>query len=250
MPLVTGAAVGLRAGGSAWRLAPLSMAVLALFWLRTPVESWIGSTPIKARSGEEIRLVKKAALILGAIATAALLWLFWGWRNRELILIGAIAAAAFIGQTMIRQSWRRAKMAAQLVGAAGLTSGAAAAYTVVTGQLNWTAWSLWILNLLFAANQIEFVQLRIHAAQAKTGAEKLSLGREFLAAQFVEIAILLGGCAMGLIGWRVSIAFLPVLWRGFAWFLAPLRPLVVHALGKRELLYAIIFGVLLILAML
>ena len=34
VPLVTGASLGLLAGGRAWLLAPLSIAVLALFLLR------------------------------------------------------------------------------------------------------------------------------------------------------------------------------------------------------------------------
>src|SRR5690349_4873943 len=50
VPLVTGAAVGLLDGG---RLAPvllLLLAVLALFWLRTPVESWLGTNGIRAQT--------------------------------------------------------------------------------------------------------------------------------------------------------------------------------------------------------
>ena len=39
VPLVTGAVVGLAAGGSGLSLAPLTVAVLTLFWLRTLVES-------------------------------------------------------------------------------------------------------------------------------------------------------------------------------------------------------------------
>jgi 4-hydroxybenzoate polyprenyltransferase len=50
---------------------------------------------------------------------------------------------------------------AQMIGAAGLTSTAPAAYYAVTGHLSGTAWSLWACNFLFAINQIQFVQLRI-----------------------------------------------------------------------------------------
>src|SRR5690242_18201792 len=94
VPLITGAAMGLRAGHTAASLPPLTIAVLALFWLRTPVESWLGSTPIKARENSELRLVRTACLILGALSAVALLWLFWAGRNGDLIWIGAIAGAA------------------------------------------------------------------------------------------------------------------------------------------------------------
>lgn len=249
MPLVTGAAVGLHDGGDGWLLAPLTIAVMSLFWLRTPVESWVGSTPIKARSSEEIRLVRNTCGILAGIGLAALAWLFWGWRNGGLVWVGIVALAAFLGQAVIRKVWKKARTAGQMVGAAGLTSVGAAAYYVVTNRLGWTAWSLWILNLLFAANQIQFVQLRIRAAQIKARAERMAFGRGFLAAQGITITLLVAGCGADWFSWNAAAAFLPVLWRGFAWFLTPFRPLAVHALGKRELANAILFGVLLIVAM-
>lgn len=48
------------------------------------------------------------------------------------------------------------------------------------GQLDLIAWSLWAANLLFAINQIQYVQLRIHAAHTTNRSEKLSAGRWFL----------------------------------------------------------------------
>jgi hypothetical protein len=249
VPLVTGASVGLAGGESAWPLAPLSIVVLALFWLRTPVESWVGTTPLKARTSGEVELVRNAALILATISAAALVWLFWGWRNRDLLWIGAIAASAFVAQAVIRQIHRRERTAAQMIGAAGLTAVAPAAYYVVTGHLNVTAWSLWLFNFAFAANQIQFVQLRIRGAHATSRTEKFTFGRGFLATQIILIAFLVAGCASRLLSWYAAMAFLPILWRGFAWFVSPFKPLAVHSLGKRELSHAIVFGVLLALAL-
>jgi len=249
VPLATGASAGCLAGGTAWPIAPLTIAALALFWLRTPVENWLGTVPTKARTEVEVRLVRTAILLLAAIAAAALSALFWGGRNLELFEIGALAAAAFLSQAAIRQRWRKARTPAQVVGAAGLTAVAPAAYAVVTGRLDATAWSLWVLNLLFAANQIQFVQLRIHAANAKLRAERLSRGTSFLIGQTVLIALLASGGAMRTWNWYAAAAFLPALWRGFAWFFAPFRPLMVHRLGKSELAHAIAFGLLLILSL-
>ena len=50
VPLVTGAVV---AAGSSVNLAALALfviAALSLFWLRTPVEAWLGTSAIKAQS--------------------------------------------------------------------------------------------------------------------------------------------------------------------------------------------------------
>ena len=247
IPLVTGASVGLLAGGRAWPLAPLSIAVLALFLLRTPVESWMGTTPVRARTHDEVALVRNAALAFAVVSAAALTWLFWGGGNLILLWAGAAAGAAFIVQTIVKRAGPGTRTAAQMVGAAGLTLVSPAAYYVVTGHLNGTAWSLWIANLLFAANQIHFVQLRIRAARVKKPMEKLSIGRAFLGGQIILVVLLGIACVDHLFGWCAAVAFLPVLFRGCAWFVSASEPLAIHALGKRELIHAGVFGVLLVL---
>jgi len=195
----------------------------------------------------EIKLVRNAVLILAAVSISALIWLFWGGRGRALLWIGAIAGIAFLIQAILKRTWQNRRTVAQMIGAAGLTSTAPAAYYVATGQWDGNAWSLWAANLLFAINQIHFVQLRIHAAQIKTPRKKLTAGRWFLASQFISVAMLASACASHLFRWYAAAAFLPILFRGFAWFAATPRPLAIHTLGKSELLYACTFGVLLVL---
>ena len=246
VPLITGAAVGLVNGGTGLPLVPLTVAVLALFWLRTPVESWMGAAPVRARSEREFELVRSAALILAAVAFASLAWLFWGGRHLALMWIGAASGAAFCGQAVVKQVGRNGRTAAQMIGAAGLTATAPAAYYVVSGRLNGIAWALWFANLAFAANQIQFVQLRIRAARAMTPAERLGAGWAFLMAQGALAIALAAACSAGYFGWFAAVAFAPVLARGFAWFVSDGQPLAIHTLGKRELAYAAVFGVLLV----
>jgi len=246
VPLVTGAAVGLAAGGSGLSLAPLTVAVLTLFWLRTPVESWMGTTPIRPRRPAEIQLVRKAVLGLTAISTLALIWLFCAGRNSVLLWIGAAAGAAFLLQALVRPS---ARTAAQMIGAAGLTATAPAAFCAATGAWGKAALTLWGLNLLFAINQIHFVRLQIRAAHVKTRNEKLAAGGGFLAGQAALIGLLGAACAASLIPWYTTLAFIPILMRGFVSFATAPRPLAVHRLGKTELAYACLFGVLLVAAM-
>jgi hypothetical protein len=241
--------VGLLAGGGAAGLIPLTIVALALFWLRTPVEIWAGATPIRARTARELRQVQLAAMLLSAASILGLIWLFWGRRNGAMLSIGGAAAISFLMQAILRRNRRTARTLAQMVGAAGLTATAPAAYYVVTGSLNATAFSLWGANLLFAMNQIHFVQLRIHAARVADRRQKLELGRNFLIGQILLAALIFAACARGAFPWFAAVAFLPALARGFGWFAARPKPLAVHALGKSELAYACAFGLLLVVGM-
>lgn len=249
MPLITGAAIGLLSGGSGAELIPLCVVALALFWLRTPVESWTGTSPIRAHTAGEYRLVRNTAIALAAVSIAALVWLFRGGRNFGLVWIGCVACAAFLLQALMRRAWRGARTAAQMVGSAGLTSTGAAAYYVVTGRLDATAWTIWAANLLFALNQIQFVQLRIHAPREAGQREKLRAGAGFFVAQIILIVLIGAACAAGALRWSAAPAFVPLLVRGFAWFAIGPRKLVINAVGKSELVYSCVFGVLLILGM-
>jgi hypothetical protein len=245
IPLFTGASTGLLVGGDGKNLVALTLAVLALFWLRTPVEAWAGTAPVRARTPREFQLVRTAALVLAAIAISGLTWLLWNGQNLALLRLGCAAAIAFLAQLLVRRIWKSARTAAQMVGAAGLTSTAPAAYYVVTGQLSTLAWSLWAANLLFAVNQIQYVQLRILAARVSSRREKLVAGRAFLAQQLLMMALIAVACSVGVFPWYAAAAFLPVLIRGFKWFAEHPEPLAIHSLGKSELAYACLFGVLL-----
>jgi len=240
---------GVLRGGHVGRLIPFSLVALSLFWLRTPLESWAGAVPNRVRTPAEFKLVRITVLLLAIIATGGSIWLFWGGRNRALLWFGSAAGAAFLIQFLIRWIWRSAKTAAQLVGAAGLTSTAPAAYYVATGHLNLVSWSLWAANLLFVINQIQFVQVRIRAARATNRRQKLAIGRGFVFGQALLLALILTASTAGVLSWYVAIAFSPVLVRGFAWFFAKPRPLAIHMLGKSELVYACVFGLLLVMAL-
>ncbi len=245
VPLATGAAVGLLAGGRVAPVLLLTTAVLALFWLRTPTESWLGTSAVRAQTREERRLVGNVFLPLAAIVAASLSALFWQGKNRELIWLGVIAGVAFGAQILLKKMGRTTRMAAEVVGALTLTATAPAAYCVATGLLDSRAWVLWLVNWLFAADQIHFVWLRIRGARAAGWSQKFTVGWSFLAGQ-----ILLGGLLALAYHFRwlpelAFLAFAPILFRGFAWFAKKPQPIVVRRLGWTELAHALVFGALL-----
>jgi len=249
IPLLTGAAAGLIEGGRFLPLVLLTTAALALFWMRTPVESWLGTTPMRAQSEAETRAVKIAVGGLAAVSLAALTALFWGGQNSYLLLLGAISGVAFASQAFLKLAGRKTRMLAQVIGAVGLTSTAPAAYYVATGHLGATGWLLWLANWLFAGDQIHFVQVRIHSARAASSTQKLSRGRYFLIGQVALAAVLLIIWAYGLLPSLALLAFVPVMVRGTAWFFAKPEPLAVRRLGWTEVAYSVSFGVLFVLGL-
>ncbi len=250
VPLATGAAVGLTRGGHVVGVVIFALAALALFCLRVPVEVALGTTPWRIQTGAEREAVANFIGLYAAIAALTLGLLFWRGYERGLLAIGATSALAFGAQALLRKLGRATRMLSQIVGALGLTSTAAGAYYVATGRFDATALVLWGANWLFVANQVQFVQLRIHAARADHVGEKLGQGWTFLAAEAASVVLLITAWRVGWLSPWAMLAFVPALARGTAWFLAGRQPLAVRRLGWSELSYGITFGALLTAALL
>jgi hypothetical protein len=236
-------------GGHPFSLLLFTLGAVAVFWLRAPLESWLGTSPLRAQTAAESRAVVAFVFAFSALAALLFTALFWDGRNRILLPLGAMAGLAFFAQAGLRKLSRKLRMPAQIAGAAGLTAAAPAAYCVMAGRFDALAAALWLANWLFAADQIHFVQLRLHAARAQGRAEKLRRGRAFLAGQVGLAAALPLAAAFRLLPWPALLAFVPIVIRGFAWFVRPARPLAVRRLGWSELAQSLAFGVLLIAAL-
>jgi len=231
-----------------WPLPLFVATALFLFWLRTPVESLLGSGPMTARTSQERWAAFTASSVLAVASAACLIGLMWGGRNMKLLVIGSVAAVAFIAQTVLRMFGRKARMLSQLAGIMGLTATAPAAYYVGTGHLDSRGVALWIANWLFAWNQIHFVQVRIHAARAGTLQDKLEKGWLFFLAQILLLAGLVLAVLYHSIPPLVILAFAPALVRGTQWFFRESEPLDVKRLGWSEMRQGIAFGILLAIA--
>jgi hypothetical protein len=137
-------------------------------------------------------------------------------------------------------------MLSEMVRTVGLTASAPAAYYVITGEFNATAWMLWLANILFAGDQIHYVQLRIHTAKIQGFRAKFAHGWGFALGQALMTAIITLACLARLMPPIASLAFAPRLFRGWFYFVQEPTPLVVRRLGWSELKHATAFCVLLI----
>ncbi len=248
VPLFTGVVAGFASEHRIWPLLLFTVAALSLFWLRTPVESLIGGGSLTAETDEERRTALIASVLLATVATACLTDLMWKGQDRWLLLLGGAAAFALLVQSFLRSRGRSSRMAAQMVGAIGLTCTAPAAYYIGTGRLSERAFILWAANWIFAGNQIHFVQLRIHSARAPNFGEKFAQGKLFLLAQPVFFAALVIASLWRVLPPLVIVAFVPALVRGTLWFFRKPEPLDIRSLGWCEMKHGLVFGVLLAVA--
>lgn len=246
VPMITGAGLAFRESSNFLPFLLLLTSALALFWLRTPFESLLGTSAMRAQTKDERRTVISAIAILATIAALSLGSLLWAGRNASLWWIGAAAGIAFAAQAILKKLGRSTRMLSQIVGTIGLTASAPAAYYVITGQFNATACILWIVNLAFAGNQIHYVQLRLHTARVQSFRARLSRGWAFAAGQLLLTAALTVACVNRWLPQFASLAFAPLLFRGWFYFIQKPAPLVVRKLGWNELAQAIAFCVLLV----
>lgn len=246
VPMVTAAGVALHQASHIFPLILLLTAALALFWLRTPLESLLGTSAMRAQTLEESHTVRSAIVVLAVIAGVALAALLWAGHNSDLWPLGAAVAGAFIAQAILKKLGRRFRMLSEMVGTIGLTASAPAAYYVITGEFDDRAWMLWLANILFAGDQIHYVQLRIHTAKIEGFRAKLAHGWAFALGQALMTAIITVACLARLMPPIASLAFAPLLFRGWFYFVQEPAPLVVRHLGWGELKHATAFCVLLI----
>lgn len=246
VPMVTGAGVAFLTSHHILPFISLLIASLSLFWMRTPVESLLGTSAMRAQTPSEKRLVILVISGLLSVAALALGSLLWGGRNPLLWWIGIAAGIAFVAQALLKKLGRRMRMVSEIVGTVGLTASAPAAYYVVTGQFDIMGWVLWIANLAFAGDQIHYVQLRLHTSKVEGLSAKLSRGWGFAIGQAALTVALTVACVSGFLPRFASLAFAPLLFRGWFYFLQKPAPLVVRKLGWNELTQAIVFCILLI----
>jgi hypothetical protein len=243
LPLVVGAVIGANGGGYA-ALLYFAIAAISLFWLRTPTEALLGTSVIKVRTAQEKRHALVAVAITGTICSISLAELFAGIQHLGLLAIGSVAGLAFALQALLKRD-RKFRALAQIVGAIGLSSTAASAYYLVAGKLDLTAVAVWVISWLFAAEQIEFVQLRIRASRLESFRARLERARTYLFTLGAIVGTVILLTSTGMIPSATIVAFLPATLRAIVWFKSQQKALDVHRLGWSELVNAVTFTALL-----
>ena len=250
LPLISGGVVGYWSGPGVAAKPALwfCLAAACAFLIYQPLESLLGFSLLKIRTQRQQRVAILWVIVLTAVAAISVLQLIQLHRAMVL-LFGLVACACFGLRTLLGRS-RSFRVPKQLIGAMGLSSTAAGAYYAMTGQVDRTSLLLWLASWLFAAGQIEYVQLRLHAAQARSRRQK---ARASVGVGFLHLLMLGTAVAGGLAGvaplW-LGLAFIPAVTRLGIWIFRSWRPLSVHILGFSELFQGLLFNGLLTAAFL
>ena len=125
IPLTTGAAIGMNSADALFPLILFSLAALALFCLRTPVESWLAASPLRPQTATERRAVFYSIVAYAAAAAVTLSVLIGAQHAYGLLVLGTLVASVFSVQAVLKKFGRQTRMSAQLIGSIGLTSTAA-----------------------------------------------------------------------------------------------------------------------------
>jgi YwiC-like protein len=245
LPLMSGGVVGF-AGAAHAATAPalwFSLVAIAAFLIHQPLESLLGVSVVRVRSVEEQRVAVFWVMGLTAVTVLGVFELLR--LRRELVLLFGVAAVACFALAAVCGRVRALRIPKQLVGSLGLTSTVAGAYYGTTGRVDRTALVLWLVFWLFAAAQIEYVQLRLRTANARSRREKVKAGwRVCLLHLLLPAGATAAAAALNaprMIAW----AFVPAVIRIFAWMFGRARPLKLYVLGFSELAQNIIFAALL-----
>jgi hypothetical protein len=182
-----------------------------------------------------------ALFLAGSVLAAAPLLRWWKlWWLPVFAMVAGILASRPTGRTV----------AEQLAGMAGLTLTAPAAWYVLTGRLDATAWWLWLLNLIYFAGGIFYVRMHLDTAILKrptgTMAERLAAGRANVSYHLGAAMLVLALAAAGKVTWQVTMAFAPMVARALGGTVRLTPVLRIKRLGWTEVAHSVLFAVLLI----
>jgi hypothetical protein len=249
LPLLSGAAVGSQVAHGGHPLAIVWFLVLSVsaFLAYQPLEVLLALSPLRARTPRERSFI--AIWVLGCAMLAFLSLNRLSQLGRSDVIWFAILGGLCFLARWIFGNARAFRVSKQVMGALALTSTAAGAYYVAAGAIGREGLLLWFAFWLFSAAQIEFVQLCIRTANAKSRAQKLSSARTVL---IFHVSLVLAAIALTLARFTpvlFILVFVPPLIRIVLWASRSPQKINFHHLGFAELFQSVIFTALVTIAL-
>jgi YwiC-like protein len=234
VPFVLGVAV---AGHINWQVLLLLLSATALFISR---ESLLVYWRARARRREAAEAGRTFLLYL-ALAAAFGSPLILAFKLFWLIPLGLVGAALLLvnGRQATRME-ERATMS-EIIAIGGLTMTAPAAYYVVSGGWELTAFWLWLLSALYMASSVFYIKLRVYRLNPRKQAEQRQAWRSCAFYHSFLIVALPALIFAGSLGLFAFIAFMPALARTFWGMFAPRTRVNLTRAGILEIVYSLVF---------
>ena len=248
LPLITGAVVGAanNPGASNWAIFWFCAASASAFLAYQPLEALLGISPLKTRTPEEKQLAATWIILTGFIAFISAAQLVMSGRGR--VLLFALLAAGCFGMRIVFSKLRALRATRQILGALALSSAAAGSYYVVAGKVDSAALALWAANWVFAAGQIEYVQLRMHTIGARSSFDRIRAGWKVYLFHSMLVAVTVTAALTRHAPLLIALLFIPALVRLLMWTLSRPSKIDFYMLGFSELFQSVLFSSLLIIA--
>ena len=233
-----------------WRWSALlaMVAVLSLFLARYPIE-----TLIKTKKRNSMLIAWSIIYSVLAILSAG--WLIMIDRLIGLVPIGLLGAALMLFHFRLAAQRQEMSALGELSGIAALALGAPIVYTAASGQLDATAFVLWLINSLYFGGTVFYIKLKVRQQPRRPAPDRISQrlvqAKACLTYQTVTLAIVVTLVMLQVVPMLIVLAFLPitlkVLVGAYQW--QDKHSLSLPRLGLIELFHSALFAALVIVAL-
>jgi hypothetical protein len=234
-----------------WRVIILLVAALGFFLLRFPL-----ATLVKTRQRRNTNRVYlwQWAVVYGSITALAGGWLVLAHSLWWLVPLGIIGGMLLLFHLWLVSRRQEMSVVGELAGIFGLALGAPMAYYTASGLLDITAAALWLVNALYFGGTVFYIKLKVRQQPRlpapDRASERLVKAKACLAYQTIALTVMLLLIAFQWAPWLALLAFVPVTIKVVhgAWHWQDKKSLSLTRLGITELVHAVAFAVLVIIA--
>ena len=231
-----------------WSALLAMVAVLSLFLARYPIE-----TLIKTKKRNSMLIAWSIIYSVLAILSAG--WLIMIDRLIGLVPIGLLGAALMLFHFRLAAQRQEMSALGELSGIAALALGAPIVYTAASGQLDATAFVLWLINSLYFGGTVFYIKLKVRQQPRRPAPDRISQrlvqAKACLTYQTVTLAIVVTLVMLQVVPMLIVLAFLPitlkVLVGAYRW--QDKHSLSLPRLGLIELFHSALFALLVIAAL-
>jgi len=248
VPLLLGIVI---APGWHWRVIILLVAALGFFLLRFPLATLVKT---RQRRNTNRAYLWQWAVIYGSITALAGGWLVLAHSLWWLVPLGIIGGVLLVFHLWLVSRRQEMSVVGELAGIFGLALGAPMAYYTASGLLDITAAALWLVNALYFGGTVFYIKLKVRQQPRlpapDRASERLVKAKACLAYQTIALTVMLLLIAFQWAPWLALLAFVPVTIKVVhgAWHWQDKKSLSLTRLGVTELVHAVAFAVLVIIA--